>query len=115
MSVWPYATTRDIVPTVPVTRSAVNQKSVWLLFMSRMSDVFMPKTETIKERGKKNMIVTRVKMRIALELPSSVTLMFCRSVLAAFSRSLRNWENRFSTYSSRPSKVQRQIDIDHQN
>lgn len=86
---------------VPVTGSAIAQKSVWSLFMSLISEVFMPNTEATKERGRK-MIVTSVKIRIALELPSSVISMLCRRALVALSSSLRNWENKFSTYSSRP-------------
>lgn len=88
---------------VMVTGSAIAQKSVWSLSMSLISEVFMPNTEATKERGRK-MIVTSVKMRIALESPSSVISMLCRRALVAFSRSLRNWENIFSTYSSRPYK-----------
>lgn len=83
-----------------VTGSAIAQNSVWLLSMFRMSEVFIPNTEAINDRGRKTM-VTSVKMRIALELPSSRISMLCRSALVALSKSLRNCEKRISMLFSR--------------
>lgn len=95
MATPPYAVISDRPPIVAVTGSAMAQKSVWSLFISRMSVVFIPKTEDTKDSGKK-IIVTNVNMRMALELPSSVISILCLSALAVFSRSLRNSEISFS-------------------
>ncbi len=87
----PYAASIDSPPTIAVTGSAIAQKSDWSVFMLRTSEVFIPKTEATNDRGRKIM-VTRVNMKMAFELPSSMTSILCRSACVFLSISFRRFE-----------------------
>ena len=72
------ATTAKAI-TMIVTGIAVAQKIHCLVSMLRMSYVFMPKSEEMKDKGRK-IIVTTVKTRIAASwrsLVASMRWMFC--------------------------------------
>lgn len=59
------ATKNDIPRTIRISGIAEAQKTHCGVEMSRMSEVFIPKKDETKDRGRK-MMVTMVKMRMAL-------------------------------------------------